>query len=627
MPRNKGKWKTNLHLNKHNYTRQHKKTKKHTDDMQYRVFRVINLEQLKREQVDMLDYNFRLNNEKVALSGYLTLELLKRNQYNWYVYLIIKQNGNGYGHVNEHSKNDMVGICIFRNLTDELKKDILGRKQIEELKSRVDIQIYQIHYCCFNGMTMNKKMMDMLVNRFRRDIGINRNMVITLLRPLNVNVENFDMVSRYLPIINYRKNEAQQIEKLGFTYTGYQLTNHNEILNTFAMRFLDENISSKDFWPIYSLTRQFVSEGSININKLISIVNSYNLYSVESIYKYSVENTFLYYIKNDENLYTLNASVPFYNNFIFNYMSNRLGNSHLVCNYPYLYDLVKEYYGSKSKELNCFIKLLDNMKDIVDFLNLENKKEIKNKEDDTKDEKYIIIRTFNINTQNNYKAFYVFNTDELNLIMKHQNKYGYYAKMWDSSVRDHLKIKNDELYWIAPYVLITKTGNDKYNSYVYDKSLIFKYNLTWDERINKGKSGYSADMHNLIFPNDYNDLLENPIENTELDFIQEEIRKIVKIIAIVYKKHACLKINQINGFILFNLIIYINRDNNGKIYLRVSDVDDTIYFPEYNNYKTEFMTDRFWTWVNELAIKPNFPDNDNNDFESKMEEIHYQSVI
>ena len=586
---------TGKHTGKHTK----KITRKYNDGI--KLERLLRISNLNNMQYNELNYKIKNYTENIPLQGFLSIDLIKRLENNGYIYLL--------------KKNDKIcGLVLFRNLTLELKKEILDMKEINILRQKIDVNIYHLYYTFFknekedetrvdnfvmDNFVMDKSFMDKIISRFRNDIGINKSIVVVIMKFLNINFANYDMISKYIPIIKY-KETAKEIEKLGFTYNGYHLTMHNEIINMFSMRFVSK-LQSNDFYQVYSITRMFDDYAAIDFSNLKTYMKNVNLSSIENIYRYSIENSIIYYNNIYDSLYSINT-VPYYNNFIMCYLSNKLGNAHIVCNYPFLYNAMQEYYGKDSKEIEQFIPIIDSIEKVQNIL------------DDNK--MHLLIGTifklitFIYNTPTfvyNEISYFLNNNNDLYQILNNNNLlYGYYVKNFSNVLQNIIRLKNDSVYFITVYFLITYINNI-YKIYVYDKCGLLIYNISYTNYIEVlGKS--ITDIYTikgLTFPDNINEYMDNPFNYDEIKEIQNSIKQLCSNIGKMYKQYVNLDINQMHGFVQFNIDLNIIKHKN-KLDVNVISVDDTVYFPNYDDPIHKSFVDKYWEWINELVIKPAF---------------------
>jgi len=564
-------------------------------------FKIMKLLKVHNEIISELKYKLSAFSENIPLTGYLSYNLLNKLEYNGaHIYVIF-------------SNFKIVGMAFFKNLTLEFKKEILNQRQIDLLKKQIDINIYQLYYTFFekdeNDEIMTKPLITALITKFRNFIGINKNIVITMMRFIDEDTSKYSMIEKFIPIINYRKKAVNIEKRLGFTYNGYNLTNHNEIINQFTLKFLNENISAHDFFPIYSITRQFNSTNSIDYTTFTANLDMEGLSTIDNVYRYSIENSFIYYNTTFDNNYSILNSVPYYNNFVMNYLSNKLGNSHIVCNYPYLYYSMLEYYGEDSYELSFFAPIISSIEKAQKLL-------------DSNVEQFFILKAFNVYNRINYKKIYIKNHNNLYNILNNNTLYnGYLFQNLSILNKNMIEIKN-KYYLISIYFIITYINNI-YKVYAFNKYGLLIYDMPYYDfwKFNNIKYAFKNTIKGLLFPDNINEYTEHPLTSSEIKEIQDSMKFICSKIGKMYKNYVNLKYNQMNGFVSFNIYTrLIKIKDHYQVY--IAETDNDIYFPEYNDPIHKPFINDYWEWINELVIKPTF----NKSYITSRTEDHFQPL-
>ena len=576
-----------------------KYTQKHITGERYEEYHKHNKKLTKKKLIQIIQYryneffNSKLNDFfnknkyiKVPLFGYLNRENLKQILKYGIIYMLLFD-------------NVIIGIVFFKNLTYEKKYYILGSHYYKKFKSKSDIQIYQFYYFIDNKYQFSNELYNRLYRNFKYDNqNIKKdNIIITLYEFLNLkNKREYDVLSRHNIFLNniVNKNKYAYID---FEYNGYHITMNDEIINTYSKRYFTNEITSEDFFPTYAITRQIKNENAINLNNLEDNLTENGLYNINSVFRYYIDNSFIYYAPS----ISLYNSIPYENKFVISFLSNRLGNTHILERYNFMYKMMAEYYGYNSKKLDKFAKIINNKKEAYKYFNT--------KEYELIFEKLILYKNIFNEIPENIKAPKTKHEFDL-LFNKLENSNDYYwLKCYDNN--NKVLLKDNTKYLISPYILFTYINN-KYNAYVFDKSALYLF--ASKEKRMQYKGIY-------FFPENFNNFTNDFIDTNE---IQKQIREAVKDIAKMFEKYKTLEINQINGFFVMNLYIQLfeNVKNNYKYNILVTNSDYTIYFPNYYDNLHNYIVDDYIQWINELVIKPSFIPN----YKTSFTELHYQPL-
>ena len=444
---------------------------------------------------------------------------------------------------------------ILRNMFGNGFHSMMGNFG-NEIKSKADVDSYYFYYSIIHREIENEfithgffdKVIDMFIDMNRLH---NKNFVLVLLQYLQIQVNTLDIISKYKPILEYilgtgANNGVNKYKKLGFGYNGYHINLNNDIINIFMKRYLHNSaFSIENYYPTYVITRQLDNVEAFNITCIKKILDDEKLYFVENVYKYCLNNTLVYYANSTNNgIYSIYRSTPYEFMFMVNYITNDLGNNHIICNYPFLYNALIECYGINSREITNFIKIYDKLDDIYNLLD---------------NRTHIIVRNFkifndNLNIEyefNNTDKFIKFYNDDNNKLL-----YGYYV--------------------VCDELLYEKRKNNIYFSVM----LVFTY------------------INNKLKM--YLDKIENNLENN--DILEDiEIKSLITnnciIIGKMYKKHVENDINQIHGFCSIKLDMCIVKKMDKYKVLVINTCSHCDKLSTIENYE-------YCKWINEIAIKP-----------------------
>jgi hypothetical protein len=348
-------------------------------------------------------------------------------------------------------------------------------------------------------------------------------------------------------------------------------------------RYLNKNgIDVSKYYPTYVITRQLKNDDSSHLEYLENMMQKDGLFLLQNVYKFCLNNTFVYYNNLiDNGVYSLYKGAPYEFYFIPNYLTNELGNNHIICHYAYLYNALIDYYGGeKAKELENFARIVKNRDDVYKMLD---------------EGKYINLRNFYMLSDNivinrvfNNKDKYIQYIDD----KKNYLPYGYY-NMDITFQLNLVPILDNNLYHIVKQILFTYIDNEL-KVYINDKGIIMIRNYSFKDITNiiNPDTSYSVKK----FPDDLPILLNEPINNTQITNINESIAKSCKNIAKMYKKHVSNDINQINGFRIIHLYMRLIKIN-GQYKIVITN---TTYYNELykkNSYENSL-------WINEVAIRP-----------------------
>lgn len=487
--------------------------------------------------------------------------------------------------------NNLAGIALFQNLSGEFRRNMLG-KLANEFKSIADPSSIFFYYTLLHKTNeeniekniINKRTIDILFDKFIRANNLfNKNFVIILLQFLeNQNDIIFhNLINKYIPIVDYIFKGVEKIKNLGFEYNGYHINLNNDIINVFMKRYIKSSgMVASNYFPTYIITRQL---DNYNASKMVNFENMWNkenLYPVKNVYRYCLNNTLVYYTNFiDNEIYSIYKSTPYEFNYIINFITNELGNNHIICNYPILYNGLLNHYGEQSKELTNFAPVVRNIDDVYNLL--DNKG-------------LIILRNFNIfndnlvnvhcfNTKDKFHNFFINNSSRL--------QYGYYAINMSYAL-NQIPIKDNMSYFISKSIVFTYINNE-FKVYVGSQGGILIRNFKVTDIFTDKELDYNLKI--LMFPDDYKSLSDD-ISDKDIEKISELITENCKIIGRMYRKHVTNDINQINGFRSIHVYLRPLRIN-GEIKVVFFD---TAYFNKLSNRNNYEHSE----WLNEIAIKP-----------------------
>lgn len=559
--------KINLHINT-NQTR---------DDFGYKVTSALDLDKLQFKKYYKIIVSL---NVSVPIIGYITLDKSYKF-YNRQTYFIFR---NGF----------LIGMVFFHNLTYEFKKSILGQKFINDksFKSNANISNYIMGWV-FSQNIMNKKIFNNLIYKFRSSNGLLKsNIIILVLRSFNLTInqddlKKLDMFYRYKPIIEYPKSdEYREFTGYGLKYNGYHVNMHNNLLHLYSLRFIEKHLSCDDFFPTYIISRQFDNPYAVELFNIKRHLESDGIIRLNNYNRYCLDNFLVYYTNHyDNGVASIYYSMPYKFQFIVNYMTNELGNSHIITNYNYLYLAISDMFGSKSKELNNLSHLIYSFDDAMDILKRESSS--------------IIMAIYPTAAFNYEYIGFTFTNQESFVDFINNNPYnklnGYFLKNYSFN-KDLFPITTGTLYNVVPYLIFVFINN-KLKCYMYDIMgfLIFaeKYEeLISSKRFNFNK--YSFLHYPFRFHDKFNEFASKP---QDLNKIAMQMRNICTIIGKVYKKYVNLLPNQIHGFRAIHPVMRLIKDVDGNAKPILFRIDHN---PNISRSKNVEMSE----WIYNVAIKP-----------------------
>jgi len=528
--------------------------------------------------------------EQIPILGYWTPQILNTLKKEMNTFFILEG-------------DKLLGIALFKNLTVDFRKNMIG-KLWTEFKSKADVDSYLFYYSVLHNERENdiitKNMLNKLFNMFISMNSLqNKSFMIILLQILQVQINNMDSIIKYKPIIEYVLTGVDKYKNLGFEYNGHHINLNNDIINVFIKRYIkSSSFDVNNYYPTYIITRQLDNFNASNMSNLENLLTKERLYLVQNVYKFCLNNMLVYYNNFIENsLYSIFKCVPYEFNFVMNYITNELGNNHIICNYVFLYKALINYYGSNSREIQNFAKIIDNLDDIYNLLD---------------DKKYLTVRNFNISTDstnfhklfNNKDKFIEYYNDKSKQLL-----YGYYV--YNSTYKINIIPIKDNLHYVITKTLVFTYINKELKMYIINKGGILIGNYTFLDMLSDIQN-YAFKV--MIFPDDYKNLVKDPITDNDINKLSNLITENCKSIGKMYKKHVVNDINQINGFRSVHIyMIFIKENGEYKVI-----IDRTAYFNKLssrNNYEHS-------DWINEIAIKPALY----KGYKTNNPEPHYQPV-
>jgi hypothetical protein len=591
-------------LQQHSKNRkQYKHTKKYSKKNSNARF--IRLDKLDNKQYNnFVNLVKKHNNEKIPFLGFWNTKLLNTLINDKKTYVIIQN-------------NNIIGVVIFRNLTFEFKKKILGTENIYKDKNKLSLDSYLFYYRFFNleikqstnstnstnpsnkinleQMNNSKKLekiyLEDIINIFINNDNLhNKDFILVLLNYFEYNIYTLNITSKYKPIINYMLNESLKYKHLGFIYNGYNLYLHREIIHVFTKRYIRKKITSTDFLPTYIISRQIDNYFAVQLDNIKLLLKEHQLQLLNNVKKFCIHNTLLYYTNFlDNDIYSFTKSIPYDNYFIMNYITNELGNSHLICNYPYLYHSILHFYGKESKEKYNFTEIIELSEDAVKLLDKK---------------KQIILSAFNL-----YGDLYIKNLyfNDSNKFIKYLNSNeskafhdGFYIK--DMTYNSYLlPIKNNNYYSLTKFILFTFINNE-FKTYISQYSGLmvrkYKYEDLFKDKDDKDFKDIDFDsLSSHTYPDEYQQMLINPLDNHDLDILNNKIIENCKIIAKMYRTYVSLECNQIHGYRGIHVYMKPIKKPNNQYDVIVSDTAYYTIFSRRYNYEMS-------AWIIENTIKP-----------------------
>jgi len=529
--------------------------------------------------------------------------------------------------------NSIIGCILFHNLTYNFKHNMLGNQvDNKDFKSKSDINTYMMNWLFWSDSitpTIFNKSIALLKNINKLE---NKNIIITTFTFIHFKQSNIlselsqvsqlslqeqifnTAIGKYKPIIEYtNSDEYKLLTKLGFTYCGYHSNINDELLNIFTIRYINK-CTSKDFQQVYIITRQIDNNPNffVRTDNFQNYLEQSKLFKIKNVNRYALDNLFTFYVSSGFNdLCTKHKTVPYEYNFITNYINNTLGNSHIISNYQFLYFAAREYLGTNSNILKKqFAEVITSYDRLVEVF---------------KEKSLIGIMAFFIN--NNYFGISggFNNLDKLNEFI---NKYhshnvnGFYIRN-NGFIKNLYPVKSKTNYYIAAHLIFVLNKN-KLNVYASHTCglLIFKET---DEELHSNKEILDKEflyppMNFNYFANEYFD------DSIDVNDIMLKIRQLCTIIGKVYKKHATLKINQMNGFLITHSYIKL-----------IKDPQTQEIYPILYNIGAEFLLSskdepnrKQSQWIYELAISPLLDENQRVIFDhstmTETEKLSYQPL-
>jgi hypothetical protein len=566
-----------------------KRENKHENKHQkYDNYKIFNLEDINKTE---LQNNLNIivsKNVKVPNIGYLSIETLKKILKSKYAFFIYKS-------------NIFVGLVFFYNMTYEFKKTILGSKYIldKDLKSNADINNYILNWFFIN-YDMDKVLFKNIIDKFRKLNNLyNKNIILTVFKYLHFNNYNQDILFKYIPIVTYKNSsEYKNLTNLGLDYNGYHLTMYNEILNLYSVRYI-KKLSSNDFFRTYIITRQFKTKSLLDLTSIKKLLNYDGIININNINKYSIDNTILIYTNTADNgTVSIYNSLPYNFNFVTHFITNNLGNEHIIKNYRFFYFVAKDILGSDIKYFNKIIDSYDKALQIFDNGNA-----------------YLLLTGVDVIPFSNegYFAIGFNNKTKFEEYLNNNNNKSLYGFMCNdnSYINDLFPLKTDTTYMISSYILFTYINN-KLKCYVWKDIAFFIYQEKEKDLYNNSEFGLlNILVKPQIFNNTFNTYASKPININKMSI---KIRKICSFIGKVYKHHVSSSINQIHGFISIQLLFhFINKE--GDVEPHVIGIRPT---PRISVTKNLEMS----KWIYDLSITPAlYPD-----FKCDNQELHYQPL-
>jgi len=530
--------------------------------------------------------------------------------------------------------NIIIGCIFFHNLTYNFKYNMLGNYiNNDDFKSKSDINTYMMNWLFWSDSitpTIFNRSISLLKNINKLD---NKNIIITTFtfihfKEYNILTELFQVsqlslqeqllniaIGKYKPIIEYtNSDEYKLLIKLGFTHCGYHSNINDELLNIFTIRYINK-CTSKDFQPVYIITRQIDSNPDffVKIDNFQNFLEQSKLFKIENVNRYALDNLFTFYIptSTENDLCTKSKTVPYEYNFITNYINNTLGNSHIINNYVFLYFAVREYLGTHSNILKKqFAEVITSYDRLVEAF---------------KEKSFIRLIPFTINYNYCGVSGGFNNLDKFNEFI---NKYhshnvnGMYITNY-GFVKNLYPVKSKTNYHIKTQLIFVLNKN-KLNVYVYHMCELVIFKET-DEELNSNKETRLKDW--LYPPMNFN-YIANEYFNDSIDVnnIMFKIRQLCTIIGKVYKKHATLNINQMNGFLIIEPYIKLIKDPQTKeiypmLYYITSDFELSLKDEDIKKQSQ---------WIYELAISPILDENQRVMFDhsimTESEKLSYQPL-
>jgi len=529
--------------------------------------------------------------------------------------------------------NIIIGCIFFHNLTYNFKKNMLGEHINDKgIKSKSDIHIYMMSWLfwfgnitpiIFNSSISFLKKLNKLENKniiistftflqLQQSNILNKSSQSSQVSLINQSFDN--VIYKYKSIIEYpNSDEYKLLKKLGFTYCGYYNNINNDIINKFTIRYI-KSCNSKDFHPIYIITRQIASNPIhfVRTDNLQNYLKKSNLFNIENVNRYALDNLFTFYVSSAHNdLCTKNKTVPYEYNFVMNYINNTLGNSHIISNYLFLYFAVREYLGKHSNVLKKqFAEVISSYDRIIEVFN---------------EKSSIGIMSFFINNNYYYINGGFNNLEKLNQFINTKQEYceyGFYIRNFEF-IKDIYPVKSKTNYYLSPILMFVLNKNilNVYMSHTCGL-LIFKET---DVELYSNKE---FDTKHLLYPPiTFNYFAHEYFDDSiDVNDIILKMRKLCSIIGKVYKKYATLNINQMNGFVIVHPMIRLIKDPQTKdIYPLLYSINSEFVLgskDESNSAQSR--------WIYELAISHLLDEKDQIVFDNSTltdnEKLSYQPL-
>lgn len=537
---------------KHKYIKQKQYTHIIHKKNQTKIFKGVNLQY---EIISALDINknkFIEYFEKITQCNYMSvifnyITLDKINLfYNNLTFLVFK---NGL----------FLGLVYFKNMTYDFKKTILGDYvDNKTFKSRANISNYVMEWCFIN-LQMDKYLFNLIISNFRKIGNIMFSNISILVMKIFDSIlskeymQSVDLLFRYRKLIEYNESdEYKTLTNWNLSYHGYFPNLKNQIVNIFSIRFYKKMLISDDFYPTYIISRQFKNKKMIDYKNIKQLLDNRDFFTLKSYKKFSLDNVLVLSTKYnlDNDIKSLTETFPYEFNFITNFISNNLGNTHILM-YHNLYYLFIKKFGENSKYSKYFCKVFYNYDNVIKLLEAK---------------KIEIIVFLRKNIAIRFYASYKFlSANEFVNFINNNINYDDLLYVRDISYMKKLyPLKTGELYDIEQKILITYINN-KYKCYIKkNKDFFINYGVNVANLSQTGKADFiNYTTSYLNFNKSYNSYVLKPID---IEKISEQIKTICKIICKIYEPYVCNNYNSLHGFIIANPVFRINKDESGDIY-------------------------------------------------------------
>ena len=549
----------------------------------YDNYKIVVLEDISKENARYYINLIASQNQQTPIYGYLSLPTLLRELKPKTTFMIFK-------------RNLFIGVIFFKNMTYDFKKSLLGEKYIndKELKSKADVNSYIVNWV-FIDDKLEKELFNMVIDKFRKINNLMiRNIIIIAMKYLDFE-EDSKLLIKYKSMINYKlSNEYQHLIHLGFKYNGYDLTMDNKLTNLFSIRFINK-LTKDDFFPTYIFTRQFKTEVYINYSNIEKNLFQDGLLTINNMKRYSIDSTVLYYTYNIYSGIESIYSVPYNFNFIVNYITNSLGNSHIIKNYCMFYYATKDIIDKEN--MKYLIPIIDSYDEVLKIFDKKNPKILLANYDITPIQSYFGIGF------NNKELFIEYNARNQNKVL-----HGFWIRDFTIKI---LKMKDDHSYYITPYILFTYINN-KLKCYMWKDIGFLIYEEKEEDFYNNKEFGLRKFfVPPLILSESFNTYSSKYLD---INILLKKIRKVCALIGKIYKKHVNLAINQIHGFTSIQPAIALT-DNNGIVEPVIINIRPISVISNSKNYEMS-------KWIYDLAISSALY----SDFKCDNQELHYQPL-